>query len=273
MIKKFGSYMLEAIAAASAFFTIISVLFDITFTCIGAVVTLSAIIGIAVGYACDQTRSKKKVILHMQPQLTLTIEQGDLFKQRGIILIPVNDYFDTHVGDGVISEKTIHGLFINTYFKDRIEELDSKIEKALQGESVIETNKQRKLGKQKRYKLGTCATIRDGENAYVLFAFTRFDENNIASIERDEYAVVINDVFKYLESMCEYRQVFIPLMGTGLSRINLPAQQVLHYLVDTIQFMPSTKIPAGVHMEIKSLSGSNVSLNMIEEIFNTSKFV
>ena len=45
--------------------------------------------------------------------MKLTIKQGDLFVCNGVVLIPVNEYFDTHVGDGVINENSIHGLFIN----------------------------------------------------------------------------------------------------------------------------------------------------------------
>lgn len=60
-----------------------------------------------------QTSSKTKVTINVQPQLKLTIKQGDLFVCNGVVLISVNECFDTHVGDGVINENSIHGLFIN----------------------------------------------------------------------------------------------------------------------------------------------------------------
>ena len=60
--------------------------------------------------------------------LKLTISEGDLFAQEGIILIPVNEYFDVHVGDGIIDPGSIHGLFIRKYFLGKEQELKQLIQ-------------------------------------------------------------------------------------------------------------------------------------------------
>lgn len=271
MSRKFWKHFMSAIAAVSAFATILSVLFPIKISqCIAIGIALVIVVTSLV-YAMVQTSSKTKVTINVQPQLKLTIKQGDLFVCNGVVLIPVNEYFDTHVGDGVINENSIHGLFINKIFKGREDELDDKIEEALKSYEPLEEKE--RAWKKRKYKLGTCAKIEENGNIYILFAFTHFDNNNTANIERYEYANVVNDVLKRVAGICENRPVYMPLFRTGLSRINLPAQQVLHYLTDTILFTPPLTILGGLNIVIKSLEDSGVNLNRIEDIFNSNKFL
>lgn len=270
MSRKFWKYFMSAIAAVSAFATILSVLFPIKISlCIAIWIALVIVVASLI-YAMAQVSSKTKITINVQQQLKLTIKQGDLFACKGVILIPVNEYFDTHVGDGVINENSIHGLFINKIFKGREDELDDKIEEALK--SYDNPEEKERAWKKKKYKLGTCARIEDNGNTYLLFAFTHFDENNKANIERYEYASVVNDILNRAAEICENRPVYMPLFGTGLSRINLPAQQVLHYLTDTILFASPLVILGGLNIVMKSLDDMDVNLNMIEDIFKSNKF-
>ena len=95
-----------AIAALSAAATLLTALFDLDFVknfwlygVIGSIIVLA---GSAL-YAYWQTCSKPNVSFDLSSELNLNIFEGDLFEQKGIICIPVNEYFDTHVGDGVIN--------------------------------------------------------------------------------------------------------------------------------------------------------------------------
>ncbi|CEO89919.1 hypothetical protein SSCH_650001 [Syntrophaceticus schinkii] len=55
---------------------------------------------------------KKKVIVNLQQDKTITVKCGDIFTQNGNIVMPVNLYFDTLVKDGLVAEKSIHGQFV-----------------------------------------------------------------------------------------------------------------------------------------------------------------
>lgn len=270
-MKKGIADFLEAIAAISAFATIASVLFD----CKPQEgwcpwLWLSLILLIAMGYAICRNLPKRKITLMLKNQTRLTIEKGDLFEAKGVILIPVNEYFDTHVGDGIIDPSSVHGQFINKYFANRIEELDKKI-----NESLInvkgKTNVARTLGKRVRYPLGTCATVLDGGNKYVLFALSHFDDHNTAYLDRAEYASIIHNVLEYVTTICEANSVYIPIIGTGLSRLGLTNQRVLHYLIDVISFMELPKMQGGLNIRMKSLCKTGVDLKKIEEVFVVNK--
>ena len=270
MKRIFWIHFFAAIAALASLATLLTALFDVDFIkdckpcgALGAIlVVLFSYI-----YACIQTRSKKKIDLDLSSELKLTIFEGDLFEQKGVICIPFNEYFDTHVGDGVVGENTLHGIFVNRFYKDRIEELNEKIEKKLSVLKEIDKHPRRFKGcPEKRYELGTCIDIREGENTYVLFALTHFDDNDKANVGRAEYTKVVQKLMLYLSEKAEDKPVYMPLFGTGLSRMRRTGQRILHHLVDTMDFNDDCTIPGGVHIVIKSLNSLDLNLTALEEI-------
>lgn len=265
----FWNHFVIAIAALSAGATLLTALFDCDwikdkwyFGFIGAILVLAG----SVYYASLQTNSKKKIILDLSSELKLTISEGDLFQQKGVICIPFNEYFDTHVGDGVVGEGTIHGKFINKYFKDRIPELNGKIADKLSGFSYQEHKRRLDFCPNKKYELGTCIDIRDGENTYVLFALTHFNDQDKANVGRAEYTEVVVKLMSYLSDIVEGRPAYMPLFGAGLSRLRRTPQRIFLQLVNTIDFDDKCNIPGGVNIIVDSLKETNVNLTMLEYI-------
>lgn len=264
-------HLFTATAAFSAAATLITALFDVE--CVkncwiyGAIGLLLVCVA-SIIYASWQTRSTKNITLSMSSELKLDIEEGDLFNKKGVICIPVNEYFDTHVGDGVIKEDSIHGMFINRFFKDRIEELKSKIEVGLSSVSYKTHKRRLDICPNKQYQLGTCVNIRDGENTYVLFALTHFNDADKAYVGRAEYSEVLRSLMKHLSNIAETRPVFMPLFGTGLSRLSRTPQRILYHLVDELDFDDESRLPGGLNIVIKSLSKTGVNLTMMEYVVN-----
>ncbi len=270
MNRLYWKHFVSAIAAISAAATLLTALFSgmdgikkcWLYGAIGTVVVL----GVSFLYACWQTRSKKTIVLDLSSELKLSISEGDLFQQKGVICVPFNEYFDTHVGDGVIDAKSTHGLFIEKYFKDRIPELEDKIRQKLAG--IKCENHPRRLGDcpNNKYELGTCIDIREGENTYVLFALTHFNDNDKANVSRAEYTKVVWKLMAHLSNMVEGRSVFMPLFGTGFSRMRRTPQRILLQLVDTLDFNDSCTIPGGINIIIESLDKVNVNLTTLEYV-------
>ena len=61
-------------------------------------------------------RSKKNISMNLSSELKLSIFEDDLYDMKGVICIPFNEYFDTHVGNAVVREDSNHGAFINKFF-------------------------------------------------------------------------------------------------------------------------------------------------------------
>ena len=269
--RLFFKHLFTAIAALSAATTLLTALFKadcIKENCLYGVIGLLIVCAASIFYARWQTRSTKKITLSLSSELKLDIEEGDLFTKKGVVCIPVNEYFDTHVGDGVIREDSIHGMFINRYFKDRLDELKEKIDAGLNTINCEQHKRRLDTCPNKKYPLGTCVDIRDGENTYVLFALTHFNNADKASVGRAEYSEVLRSLMKHLSDIAESRPVFMPLFGTGLSRLRRTPQRILYHLVDELDFDDVSRLPGGLNIVIKSLSKMEVNLTMMDYVVN-----
>lgn len=265
----FGKHFVAAIAAFSSGATLLTILFNVEWLqdkWYYGVLGMIFIILFSLCYAYWQTKSKVEIILELSSKLKLTISEGDIFNKKGVICIPFNEYFDTHVGDGVVGENTIHGLFINKYFRDRIPELEEKISKGLENIKCEQTVRRYKGCPTEKYPLGTTVDIRDGENLYVLFALTHFDENDKAYISRNEYVNVITKLMDHLSEVVEERSVYMPLIGAGLSRLQRTPQRILYQIISILDFDNSITVPGGVNVVIKSLKKENINLTLLEHI-------
>lgn len=226
---------------------------------------------ISFGYAAFQLRDKKKIKLDIAPNLKLTIQQADLFQQKGVIVIGFNEFFDTHIGDGVVNPKTLHGMFINRYYKDHLADLDRDINDSLIGQGIqpIATNciRRNSVGKTDKYELGTCALVHDGGKKYVLVAMTHFDEFNKANLNRNEFSKVLGRVMDFVSNIAEDNQIHMPILGAGLSRLNRSERRILNFIIDSLDFQYSKPLMGGLFVDILSLKTSGVSLNSVEDYF------
>lgn len=231
----------------------------------------TGILAICTLYAIIQTWHKKKIELNITSNLKLTIRQADLLKQNGIIVIGFNEYFDTHVGDGIVSPKTLHGLFINKYYKDHLTDLDSDIKASLaqQGISPILQNCQRRhaAGKTDKYELGTCALVHDGGKKYVLVALSHFDQYDKANLTKEEFNTVLSKLMNFLAVHAEANEVHMPILGTGLARLNRSESRILHFIIDSFDFLHARPILGGLFIDILSLKSAGVNLNAVEDHF------
>lgn len=260
---------MSALAALSAIATLIAFIFNWNTNYFPEYVSFSLLIVILLiccWYAHFQTKKKEEIMLAIHPKLNIRIAHGSLFNCKGMLVIPVNEYFDTIVDDEIIARKTVHGTFINTYFYNRINELDKKISSSLKGKAFIYDDK-RIIGKKKKYPLGTCAEVYDGENAYILLAFTHFDKDNHAYVETTEIKEIICALCKYVEVHANCRPIYMPLIGTGQSGIRKSAQRILLFILDCIEFMCPISLPSGLHIIINQPTFTKLDLFQIEKIY------
>lgn len=157
----------------------------------------------------------KKVILKIKTS-TFEIKFGDIFEQSNLKVINFNEYFDTVVDNKIIAENSLNGKFIKDKVPD-IEELDKIIEDALT-DINFEENKERKLGKQRKYELGT---VVEYNNDYLITTLTKFDEYNRANLKLKEYLIFLMNFWDSLDKIYANRSVSITLFGSSsLTRFN-----------------------------------------------------
>jgi len=222
-------------------------------------------------FAGFSIRKKNKLSLDLTKKIHTDIYYDDLFQSKGIIVIPVNDYFDTIVDDKIISSNTIHGKFINNFFKCNEKELKQQINKSLSNSQVIETNLNRKQGNKKRYPLGTIAIVQQEDKTFFLLALTRFNNNHRAEITKSEYQRVIMQLFDFTEQHSQGFKINIPLIGSGHSGVELSEQKLLEFILFSITLNDKLTLLNGVDIILYKDVKDNIDLNKINYHYNTEE--
>lgn len=166
----------------------------------------------------------------------LIVEIGDLLttEHEALKIIPANEYFDTVVDDVIIARNTLHGQFIEKFYKNHIRSLDKIISGKLSNIPGA-PNPSRPTGKKTKYPLGTLIEL---DNNYAMLAFSKFDDDNRAHLSREEFFACLLSMWENLNVLYANRKVFIPIMGAGILRFNggsLDRQDVLEYMIYSLK--------------------------------------
>ncbi len=220
-------------------------------------------------FAWSQTGLKGSITIKLNENLRVNVYKGDLFRQKNIVVIPVNEYFDTRVDDVIIAHRTIHGKFIDNNFQNNENALYELIQRQLTGVEYEENNNRIHTGaRTRKYPIGTCADIQIGDTIYVLFALTHFDQEDRANLPKEEFSSAIIQFMDHLRTIANNRPVYMPLFGTGLARLNETHQRVLLFIIDTISFSCPWAINAGLNIVIYPTDMIKVNLNKVEDFFS-----
>lgn len=195
---------------------------------------------------------------------TVTIKEGDLFKEAGFKAIAFNEYFDTKVDEKIISSKSINGIFLKKYLSCSIDELDKRIESyrfedsEVQGENVVRMD-----GKRKRFSPGTIYVHDD----FLLTAFAKFDEQNRAWLTMPDYLEFLLHFWDKVNKVYAQENVSVPIFGSGITRIkehkNISDEELLKIMLWTFRISEMRfKYPAKLTIVIHS--GKIDSINLLD---------
>lgn len=164
------------------------------------------------------------------------IKSGDIFEEEGFKVISFNEYFDTQVNDGIISSESLNGIFINKYFDNNVQLLDSCIDNyRFDDEDKLEKNINRRDGKIQKFKIGTVCLYGD----FILTAFTKFDEKNKAILTMPEYLEFLIKFWDEINRVYAQKSVNVPVFGSGITRIkehrNISDEELLKIMLWTFR--------------------------------------
>lgn len=210
-------------------------------------------------------KHRKKVKLKINNTI-VNIFFGDIFKMKGFKVIAFNEYFDTLVDEDIITSKSLNGQLVKKLGKDKIDQSIDKDKKL----NCIETNKIRCKGKQRKYQLGTIHKLGD----YFLLAFTHFNEKNEAELFANDYAKCLLEMWKHLNEKYAQSEIFIPLLGGGITRIldnrDVEEQELLEIMLNTLEISKLTfKKPSTINIVLYNdgNSFSNYNFARIKQLF------
>lgn len=222
-------------------------------------------------YGLFAVRKKKSIHLKLSEKVKAKVYFGDVFGSDGIVVIPVNEYFDTLVDNDVISENTLHGKFVKNYFGGDEKNLRQQITQSLKNIEPIGINESRVSGNKKQYPLGTVCEVSKGGMIFYLVALTRFNEKHRAEVKNSEYQRVICELLNYVEQRSQGRKVRIPLVGAGHSGVSLSKQKLLEFLLFSISISDNLTLINGIDVVLHPSIESEINLTLVEVLFNSIK--
>ncbi|GHV49083.1 hypothetical protein FACS189499_09840 [Clostridia bacterium] len=268
-MNKFWNYLKYTLAQTKIYGTVFSILatilgvggFDSLLPTISSKVT-GVLIFLIFSYiiALLWTVQISKVIISIGNNKNISIEFGDLFDGQSVI-IPVNRYFDTLVNEDVISRNSIAGQFIEKYFPGNVVELNTLIDQKLSTLSPELTTKT--LGKNKAYPIGTIVVLNHSGKNFYLIASTDVDltTNSTCSCNDEILGCSIRSLLNSLNHNANMDDVYMPVIGTGLSRMQKDVKTVLEYIISVIKM---SEIPWRCHIHIIIRKKDKGNINLLE---------
>lgn len=267
----FWKTLLSTLGSLSAIVTLVSYVLQIDNPSpLVIVIYFASVLIFSVVITLVLTKRKESLSLNISNSLNVAVKSGDIFDfadKTNYVIIPVNEYFDTKVNTKIVSPSTLHGQFINKYYKCNSPQLHEEIEDYLKKNKVepLEAkSRPNEGGHEKRYPLGTCVPIKVGQVTFVLVALTHFDNDDHAYVELSEFGRCISSMCRFIEMNAGNRPAYMPLMGMGLSRLNQTGQFILKYTLDTIIGVKDLAIPGGLSIIVYPPTAKTLDLNSIK---------
>lgn len=190
----------------------------------------TAIIFMSVGFGLKKVWKPSRIKINVaNSDTTIEVLFGDLFVQDGVRAIAANEFFDSELGKSV-SEKSLHGLFLNKCFGGYPQPFDKQVSEQLANEPYEEIS--RSEGKAKKYKIGTTAMLNADKDQYLVFALTHTNVTNcMATADVTMMWVALHHVWQRARAECGGNALNLPLVGSGLAKIGLPTRDLLNLII------------------------------------------
>lgn len=160
----------------------------------------------------------------------VTIRVGDIFDAKDNIVIGLNDVFDTHIGDDIISPRSVQAQFVQNRLDGSVPALDKILEEKLQG-LPSEVDETKTKGKTKRYPMGTVVEVNAKGIRHYLLAYCRMGANLKAETDVCTLISALEVCWEKLRNSGQNHGVSMSVLGSDFGRIGLTQTQLIQILV------------------------------------------
>lgn len=188
-----------------------------------------AVILISLGYGTFRAWPTPISATYNQPNIKVSVTEGDLFEQQGHLMIGMCDTFDTAIPN-IISRQSVQGQFLERVFSGDIAALDQHLDEALKDISPIASVT--KEGKTRRFPLGTVAVLDDRTRRFFCVAYTTMSEQNEARGTPAGIWESLDSLWHAVSQHANGGELAIPVIGGGQARVAqvLPAQDSIRLI-------------------------------------------
>lgn len=188
-----------------------------------------AIIAMSLSYGTYRAWPTPISTAYNQPNVKVSVIEGDLFEQTGHIMIGMCDTFDTAIPK-IISRQSVQGQFLERVFNSDVAALDELLHEALRGITPVASVT--KEGKTARYSLGTVAVLNDYARRFFCLAYTTMNEQNEARGTPAGIWKGLDSLWQAVSQHANGGQLAVPVIGGGQARVAqvLPAQDSIRLI-------------------------------------------
>lgn len=154
---------------------------------------------------------------------------GNVFTFEGAIVVGSNSTFDTKISKDLISEKSVQGQFTEKYYAEE-KFLDAELNHGLSGYGFEELDSVR-LGKTKRYPLGTVVKLNPKNRIGYFLAIANINEHGVASSTFDALKDCLAELWVFIGDRGVKGSLVVPVLGTGATRLTTTRQEVVHEII------------------------------------------
>jgi len=189
---------------------------------------------------------------------------GDIFKQEGWRVIAVNDFFDSIVDGHHIAPNTLHGQMLSNYWGGNTADWDAQIENAIGDYHHEEVD--RPTGKRKRFSLGTTARTSIKSDQFLCVALGATNTELEVHATSEEFLLATKKMLRKARSFCSGEPLSIPIMGSGLLRIGVKFNILVHLiLLAVFEETKKSKITNEIRIVIYDGDYSNIDILALEK--------
>lgn len=157
-------------------------------------------------------------------EVTVDVVVGDILDHKGQIVVGFSDTFDTDTsGDKIIKASSLQGQLLKKRFNNDSAALDQALATDLNNSEATSTEHRanKPLGKLDRYPIGTVAVIGQSvdDRVYAL-AYSTMGNNLLAQSSVHDVWCALGQLWTSVYEHGQQEPVALPLVGTGLARIN-----------------------------------------------------
>lgn len=274
----FISEFAKCLGVLSAIVTILSVRAnDEKWSCLLHYTTYICLV-IAIGWGIYKIFPRKSISItfHKNEDRIIKVKEGDIWSvKNGIVVIPVNNYFDTQDDDIIIAKSSLHGQFIEEYKKKYPnKDLENEIRNSIQHDRIVASDNysNRKNLKdnlhEQCYPLGTIVRLKEGDVQYYLVVATEFNENNHVISEPEKFSTMLLTMIKNINEWNSGVPVYLPIIGAGQSGLPLSKQEILTEILSCFNLAEKYVATGGTTIVIYKGDMKEISLNKLDYQFS-----
>ncbi|UWE11048.1 macro domain-containing protein [Actinacidiphila bryophytorum] len=170
-----------------------------------------------------------------RPDMAIVVEEGDLFEQQDAsLVVGFCDTFDTASdGGAVIDGTSVQAQLLLRRYGGDVRRLDAALDTALGGIEPLarESRAGKPLGKLDRYPVGTVAVLGARPRLTFATAYSRIGNDLVAASSVEDLWFSLNRLWDTVSRHARPEAVAMPLVGSGLSRLDHLDQESLLRLI------------------------------------------